>query len=626
MPYPTLDSLPDWVKEMPKHAQEIYQAAWNSAFEQYKDEGKAAATAITAVKAKYKKKDDKWVAKEAHSHGEHVCYCPECGHEETVEESEKCNTQTCPECGVQMRAKDIGDRRESMPKTKESPTETLQVKYSELIQELGKRNAAADAERIKKIMAICQDLLSSENAEESAIAEAIKEADDALAWLKEQEVVKTEDGVKFPSEAYAYVPDKEKPSEWRLRLWEDSQKKVTRKQLGAAAAALSPGGFRGQKVDIPSADLPTVKRTIRSAYRGLDVADEEMPRWVREAETRELLADYVPLTEAKFDKGNALITVIKPGFNATKQRYYPSEVLKRDFGIFEGVKMYADHPTETDEQQRPERSIRDWIGTLTKVNVREDGSIIGQATIVEPWMQEKLAILRDKDMLSEMGVSINAVGSASNAEIQGVKTKMVERLIRARSVDFVTEAGAGGGVSLYESVDPHTDIDLVDLAELKDRRADLVVLIESEVKSEIQKEVKRKMELEERVQELEGQVETLTTERDELQGKITEAEKAKAKAEAQAAIKEAVDKAELPDAARERILERFKDAETADGVEEAIRAEEDYIAKLTEAGKVRNLGATTPDPEKSKEALRESFKRMHPNWTDAQLDEAVKGR
>jgi len=33
------------------------------------------------------------------------------------------------------------------------------------------------------------------------------------------------------------------------------------------------------------------------------------------------------------------------------------------------------------------------------------------------------------------------------------------------------------------------------------------------------------MELEERVKELEGQVTTVTTERDELQGKITEAEK-----------------------------------------------------------------------------------------------------
>lgn len=63
MPYPTLASLPDWVKEMPKHAQEIYQAAFNSALKQYDgDESKAAATAITAVKkGGYQKQGEEWV-------------------------------------------------------------------------------------------------------------------------------------------------------------------------------------------------------------------------------------------------------------------------------------------------------------------------------------------------------------------------------------------------------------------------------------------------------------------------------------------------------------------------------------------------------------------------------------
>jgi len=87
MPYPTLASLPDAVKALPKHAQEIFQSAFNAAFEQYKgDEAKSAATAWNAVKTKFKKVDDKWVAKEAiHPHGSHVCVCPECDKEITVE-------------------------------------------------------------------------------------------------------------------------------------------------------------------------------------------------------------------------------------------------------------------------------------------------------------------------------------------------------------------------------------------------------------------------------------------------------------------------------------------------------------------------------------------------------------
>jgi len=49
-----------------------------------------------------------------HPHGAHVCVCPECGEEITVEEDVKCNTQKCPECGARMRAKETGERRQSM--------------------------------------------------------------------------------------------------------------------------------------------------------------------------------------------------------------------------------------------------------------------------------------------------------------------------------------------------------------------------------------------------------------------------------------------------------------------------------------------------------------------------------
>ena len=602
MPYPTLASLPDAVKSLPKHAQEIFQSAFNAAFKQYEgDEAKSAATAWAAVKTKFKKVDDKWVAKEAvHPHGSHVCVCPECNHEITVEENVKCNTQSCPECDTRMRAKDIGERRESM-------IGELQSKYSEIIQEAGRRNANVDSSRLKKIMALCQELLSSDEVEDSKVRKAVKEANTALAWLKEQAVVKTEDDINFPAEAYAYVPDSEKSTTWKLRMWEDSEKKVTKAQLGRATATLSPGGFRGQKAAIPAADLSAVKRKIRAAYRKLGVADEDISRWVKETETRELLHDYMPLTEAKFDKGRATVIVIKSGFNATEDRYYPPEVLKRDFGIFEGMKMYADHPTEQEDKARPERSIKDWVGTLSEVVCDENGVVTGIAEIIEPWLMQKLASLRDKKMLSDMGISINAVGSASNGVIEGKKTLVIEKLVACRSVDFVTEPGAGGIVTFYESDRSH-DIDIVELSTLREKRPDLVKSIESKVRAEITKEVKRAMDNEERIKELEGQIETLTTERDGLKEAADAAEKGKAKAEAQATIKEAVDKAELPTAAKERLIERFKDAESAEGIVEAVQSEKDYIAKLSEAGKVKGLGATNVSSEKDKEALKESFK------------------
>lgn len=483
--------------------------------------------------------------------------------------------------------------------------------YAEIIQEASRRGMTNNP-KVQKIVA-------------EGDKAAPEELASVLSWLKEQAVVKTEDGIEYPASSFAYVPDSDMPSEWKLRLCEGAEKKVTRAQLGRAAAALSPGGFRGQKVEIPSADLPSVKRKIRTEYRKLDVADEDIPRWVKEAEMRTLVTEYIPLTEAKVDsKGKATLTVIKPGFNSSKQRFYPAETLARDFKVFEGVKMYADHPTEKEEQERPERSIRDWVATLQNVRIGADGTVLGEATVVEPWMQERLATLRDKGMLKEIGISINAVGSASKADIQGVKTNLIERIVRARSVDFVTEAGAGGGVQLYEAEQSNLDIDIVSMETLKERRPDLVKIIETDVKAGIMQEVKKKMELEERVKELEGQNATLTTENESIKAKLTEADKAKVKAEAQAKIKEAVDKAELPDAAKTRLTERFKEAETDTGVAEAIKAEMDYITALAEAGKVKGLGGSKPDEKEDKEALKQSFKRF--GITDQQAEIAANAR
>lgn len=72
MPYKTTDELPESVTNvLPKHAQDIYKEAFNSAYDEYKDpddrrggddrETVAHKVAWAAVKKKYAKgDDDKW--------------------------------------------------------------------------------------------------------------------------------------------------------------------------------------------------------------------------------------------------------------------------------------------------------------------------------------------------------------------------------------------------------------------------------------------------------------------------------------------------------------------------------------------------------------------------------------
>ena len=75
MPYQSLSELPDSVSDnLPKHAQEIYKEAFNSAWDEYKDkddrkgddsrETVAHKVAGSAVKQRYEKNDnDRWVKK-----------------------------------------------------------------------------------------------------------------------------------------------------------------------------------------------------------------------------------------------------------------------------------------------------------------------------------------------------------------------------------------------------------------------------------------------------------------------------------------------------------------------------------------------------------------------------------
>jgi cation transport regulator len=71
VPYKDVGDLPESVRDnLPKHAQEIYLEAYNSAHEEYEDPEKrrgdasleetAARVAWAAVKKKYEKSDGKW--------------------------------------------------------------------------------------------------------------------------------------------------------------------------------------------------------------------------------------------------------------------------------------------------------------------------------------------------------------------------------------------------------------------------------------------------------------------------------------------------------------------------------------------------------------------------------------
>ena len=63
--------------------------------------------------------------------------------------------------------------------------------------------------------------------------------------------------------------------------------------------------------------------------------------------------------------------------------------------------------------------------------------------------------------------------------------------------------------------------------------------------------------------------------------------------------------------------------------ESVRRAHPDWTDRQVEVfleGRVENLGYSRPSSGDDKKALRESFKRMNPDWDEKQLDIAVEGR
>lgn len=102
-------------------------------------------------------------------------------------------------------------------------------------------------------------------------------------------------GESLSASAYAYTPDKEKTSTWKLRI-DDAN------HVRAAVAALGEG-FRGNKVEIPSDDLASVKSKVRSAYRKF-FPDNETPEVLKSLDTESLELES-PKDTTIVDKGDS---------------------------------------------------------------------------------------------------------------------------------------------------------------------------------------------------------------------------------------------------------------------------------------------------------------------------------
>jgi len=161
--------------------------------------------------------------------------------------------------------------------------------------------------------------------------------------------------------------------------------------------------------------------------------------------------EAIPLLERAIrPDGTIPMKLIEPGWGSSG--YYPRDVLMRDGPkvFVKGTKSFWNHATPAEEALRPEGDLNALAAELVSDARFEVGplgeGLYADAKVFGPY---KSAV---NELAPHIGVSIRATGKAVNGEAEGRSGKIITALTAGKSVDFVTQAGAGGAiVEMFEA-------------------------------------------------------------------------------------------------------------------------------------------------------------------------------
>ena len=159
------------------------------------------------------------------------------------------------------------------------------------------------------------------------------------------------------------------------------------------------------------------------------------------------LAESIELIEAKSGGRRYRVRLINTGWGASG--HYSQAVLKeaaKQRVFRKGLHSYINHPTATEKDERPERSVLDLAGRLATDAVYESGGLYAEVEVF-PHYAPVIDAVKES-----IGMSIRAYGDGEHGEADGRTGTLITSLEEAVSVDFVTRAGRGGQIlELLES-------------------------------------------------------------------------------------------------------------------------------------------------------------------------------
>jgi hypothetical protein len=160
------------------------------------------------------------------------------------------------------------------------------------------------------------------------------------------------------------------------------------------------------------------------------------------------------LKPIQLNKREAEIVILEEGpGNKARKCWYGVEALESGRDIFRGTQVYSDHPSSSEQQDLPERSVRDLVGRIKETWIAVNPQtgkkqLRGILKINEgrdfDWVA---SLIKESIKAGEEGfppvaqVSIHADGDISPKVIEGEKYNYVSNIKSAVSVDIVTKGG-----------------------------------------------------------------------------------------------------------------------------------------------------------------------------------------
>lgn len=338
------------------------------------------------------------------------------------------------------------------------------------------------------------------------------------------------------------------------------------------------------------------------------------------ADAVEVVAEFQPVTAAQTgavresledaafreaQDGTIEVTLIRSGRSGNRN-YYPDQALREAAPMFEGVRVFA--KSDADHSAGKGKDVRNLIGGIYSVRFVEgktpdSGSLVGTFKAIDPSdaTVTKMVGSVKRGMQGLLGLSIDADARTRQRRNGSETLREAVKFTKVHSVDLIVEPGAGGGLDrLTEAAaDPSTSPSesqqgsqtmplwkqrMLEAIKAKNPAKHAAINLETITDDEVvnlHEAVCGPLVPEpgsQRVTEAQGDEAPLT--RADLQV-----------FELRGAARERINAARLPQVAKDRLQSQIASA-SADRLTEAavgdlIKAEGDYIARMTESGTVR---------------------------------------